>query len=294
MDTELYQILSLALLGLVVLVLLAVLSSLRRLRKTLAGAAGAKAAEAAPDRAEEQREPEAATIAEEPSEIAPAPAAAATPEPEPEPSLGTAGLGAAGFGAPPAGSEPVTQEPAATTPEPGPAAETPTDAPAWDEQEDKTAAQYQPPLAREPEPEPEPAQPAETGYGLEGTGATAVGGPATEPQASQAEVEEEPQEQPFERDGKWFFRRGDELLTYEETTGQWVPAGGPQPGTAAPSPTPVQEDDTQRFETGPEASQETEEPPAASTEGGFWKCPSCGAVNGSTATTCRMCFTARP
>ncbi len=26
----------------------------------------------------------------------------------------------------------------------------------------------------------------------------------------------------------------------------------------------------------------------------FWKCPSCGVVNGSTAMTCRMCFTARP
>ena len=30
------------------------------------------------------------------------------------------------------------------------------------------------------------------------------------------------------------------------------------------------------------------------TEAGHWKCPTCGAVNGSTATSCRMCFTARP
>jgi ribosomal protein L40E len=27
--------------------------------------------------------------------------------------------------------------------------------------------------------------------------------------------------------------------------------------------------------------------------GSGWKCPNCGAVNGSTATSCRMCFTAR-
>ena len=32
-------------------------------------------------------------------------------------------------------------------------------------------------------------------------------------------------------------------------------------------------------------------PEAAST---YWKCPSCGVVNGSTASLCRMCFTARP
>jgi hypothetical protein len=27
--------------------------------------------------------------------------------------------------------------------------------------------------------------------------------------------------------------------------------------------------------------------------GSFWKCASCGAINGSTATSCRMCFTPR-
>jgi hypothetical protein len=293
MDTELYQILSLALLGLIVLVLLAVLSSLGRLRKTLAAGAGAQAAERAPE--EERREPEATTMAEEPADLAPATAATAaatTPEPQPEPSLGTAGLGAAGFGAPPEGSQVETQEPAAAEPEPQPAAETPTSAPAWDEEEDKFAAQYQPPVARQPEPEAEPVQPAETGYGLEGAGAGAA---AAEPQAAEPAATEEPKEQPFERDGKWFFRRGDELLTYEESTGQWVPAEGPQTGTAAaPSAAPVQEDDTQRFETTPETSEGAEEPVAATSSGGFWKCPSCGAVNGSTATTCRMCFTARP
>ena len=34
--------------------------------------------------------------------------------------------------------------------------------------------------------------------------------------------------------------------------------------------------------------------PAPATSDSFWKCPACGAVNGSTAATCRMCFTPRP
>jgi hypothetical protein len=40
----------------------------------------------------------------------------------------------------------------------------------------------------------------------------------------------------------------------------------------------------------------TTEPEAEEEPGqqGFWKCPTCGAVNGSTATSCRMCFAARP
>jgi hypothetical protein len=263
MDTELYQILSLALLGLIALVLLAVLSSLGRLRKAVTEGRVARAPEET--EAERKREPEAATIAEEPAGLSPA-TAAATSGPEPQPSLGTtvgtSGLGAAGFGAPPSSVEPQ------------PAAETPAAGPAWDDEEDKFAAQYQPPAAGT-EPEPEPAEPQSP----------------------------EPQEQPFERDDKWFFRRGDELLAYEETTGQWVPAGGAPAGVppAAAQPADVQgsgqegtaETDTQRFAT---TGAGTDEEPAAatSTGGGFWKCPSCGAVNGSTATTCRMCFTARP
>lgn len=90
-----------------------------------------------------------------------------------------------------------------------------------------------------------------------------------------------PEEQPFERDGRWWFKRGDELLVYDEQTGQWQPApanaamtigGGSRPA-AQPS-----------FGTG-QAGEGTS---------GFWKCPSCGAVNGSTSATCRMCFAARP
>lgn len=89
---------------------------------------------------------------------------------------------------------------------------------------------------------------------------------------------DEPQEQPFERDGRWWFRRGDELLVYEESTGQWVPA--PVQTAPAPSPAPAQ------TQTGL-AQGEAE-------AGAFWRCAQCGAVNGATATSCRMCFSPRP
>lgn len=128
-----------------------------------------------------------------------------------------------------------------------------------------------------------------------------------ERQASQAEAErqaqqaggaaEEPQEQPFERDGRWWFRRGDELLVYEERTGQWVaapPAGtGVATGAAEQAPeerAPVEEThQPQADQTQSEGVHQFPEEP-----GPFWKCPTCGAVNGSTATSCRMCFTQRP
>ncbi|HEX2049587.1 MAG TPA: hypothetical protein VHJ34_03020 [Actinomycetota bacterium] len=94
--------------------------------------------------------------------------------------------------------------------------------------------------------------------------------------ARHAAADDEPHEQPFERDGRWWFRRGSELLVYDERAQEWVQApvdaGAAQPGAA------------------------TEEVAAAPSEGAgsFWKCPNCGAVNGSTATSCRMCFSARP
>ncbi|MDQ3662342.1 MAG: hypothetical protein M3454_15060 [Actinomycetota bacterium] len=82
-----------------------------------------------------------------------------------------------------------------------------------------------------------------------------------------------PEEQPFERGGRWWFKRGQELLVYEEQTAQWVPAPATEIPAAEPEPGPV---------GGP------------ATQSGFWRCPSCGAINGSTASTCRMCFAARP
>jgi hypothetical protein len=85
---------------------------------------------------------------------------------------------------------------------------------------------------------------------------------------------DEPEEQPFERDGKWWFKRGGELLVYDEGTGQWV--ASPQ-GAGAPL-----------------ASTQTVTAPVVQADAGEgWKCSSCGAVNGSTATSCRMCFAPR-
>jgi hypothetical protein len=87
---------------------------------------------------------------------------------------------------------------------------------------------------------------------------------------------DEPEEQPFERDGRWWFKRGGELLVYDEGTGQWVAAPGG--GAAAP--------------IGTSTATQTQVTPAADAGEG-WKCSSCGAVNGSTATSCRMCFAPR-
>jgi hypothetical protein len=122
----------------------------------------------------------------------------------------------------------------------------------------------EPAVAEAPQPEPEPA-------------------PAAKPVATAGE--EEPEGQPFERDGRWWFRRGDELLVYDEMSGQWQPA--PQQATSTTN--------TQEVPAGEaEHSLGAQAPVEAAQPGAFWKCPSCGAVNGSTATSCRMCFTPRP
>jgi hypothetical protein len=89
-----------------------------------------------------------------------------------------------------------------------------------------------------------------------------------------------PEEQPIEREGRWWFKRGGELLLYDETTAQWVPA---------PMPEARRGDEPPGNSNGVEFGGA-----AAATQASFWKCPSCGAVNGSTASTCRMCFAARP
>ena len=90
---------------------------------------------------------------------------------------------------------------------------------------------------------------------------------------------DEPEEQPFERDGRWWFKRGGELLVYDEGTGQWVAA--PQAASAVTA--------------GPAATSTfaAVSPVATAEAGEGWKCSSCGAVNGSTATSCRMCFSPR-
>lgn len=103
---------------------------------------------------------------------------------------------------------------------------------------------------------------------------------------------DDPQEEPFQRDGRWWFRRGDELLLYNEGTGQWEPAPDSVPGAAAPAPaaaTPAQAEPVTSA-----ATTATAMPAVADQVATFWKCPTCGAVNGSTAASCRMCFAARP
>lgn len=100
---------------------------------------------------------------------------------------------------------------------------------------------------------------------------------------------DEPEEQPFERDGRWWFKRGGELLVYDEGTGQWVAAPAPAAGgggiAAAPAST------TPAYSSESTTAQTSVSPRVDTGEG--WKCASCGAVNGSTATTCRMCFATR-
>jgi outer membrane biosynthesis protein TonB len=140
------------------------------------------------------------------------------------------------------------------------------------------------------EPEPEPV--------------AAVQEPVAEPEPeAEAEPEpvaveaaaEEPQEQPFERDGRWWFRRGDELLVYDEATGQWVASPHEAAPAAAPQPAGAMATTISGITGASQVSQQREVQAATEPEAaGFWKCPSCGAVNGSTATSCRMCFAARP
>jgi hypothetical protein len=181
-------------------------------------------------------------------------------------------------------------------------------------------------------------------------------------------ADELPEEQPFERGGRWWFKRGDELLVYEEQTGQWAtaPEGAfaaasgagaafqpsteevstqqatPESVTSAAPPsdteasplentgtlgaisdetatawrtddTPAETADAATVGAGEpepaaadtslwglgESTAPSEETGATEASGGegeatFWKCASCGAVNGSTASTCRMCFAKRP
>lgn len=107
---------------------------------------------------------------------------------------------------------------------------------------------------------------------------------------------DDPQEEPFQRDGRWWFRRGDELLLYDEASGQWQPAPSDSPG-ASPTTTAGSTEPAgagTAAGTGVQTTQVGSAPSVADQVATFWKCPTCGAVNGSTAATCRMCFAARP
>jgi hypothetical protein len=149
----------------------------------------------------------------------------------------------------------------------------------------------------EPTPAAEATGYAEPGYAEEEPAPRAVSVFEAEEAASATGPEDEPQEQPFERDGRWWFRRGGELLVYDEQTGQWLAAPGPTvaasvaQGTQGATPSAAVATETR---TSVSELSANSEPSSSEHSGGFWKCPSCGAVNGSTATSCRMCFSARP
>lgn len=79
----------------------------------------------------------------------------------------------------------------------------------------------------------------------------------------------------------------------ETTTPAEVPATTtPAEATQAPIPEPVSPPgsitEVEPAVTPPPAD------PSDQASGGHWKCPACGVINGSTATSCRMCFAARP
>ncbi len=115
-----------------------------------------------------------------------------------------------------------------------------------------------------------------------------------------------PEGQPFERDGRWWFRRDGELLVYDDATSEWkaAPETGPASPATGPAVTAANVDKTARGETlGGGATTAILERGPLTHEGPLrprsegatsWKCRTCGATNGSAATGCRMCFSARP
>jgi hypothetical protein len=180
----------------------------------------------------------------------------------------------------------------------------------------------------------EPAVAIETPAVEEDTGRTGDVTEATAPD----------EEGPFERDGRWWFRRDGDLLVYDEQLEEWVdpnaaPAAQPEQETAEPEPVATESvalapeptveaapevephplDEAREWKAPAQSAPVTEttpieeaspapipEPvsaPAPITEtsegaqgesGTHWKCPACGVINGSTASSCRMCFAARP
>jgi hypothetical protein len=187
----------------------------------------------------------------------------------------------------------------------------------------------------------------ETGWATPAAGTSAASDDLELGEQVRSSFDNEPEEQPFEKDGRWWFKRGGEVLVYDEQTGQWMPTTAPEKSPLVASaeepalattfssvgsdPDPLEPEvssattelptyTTEREpilysdatptsdvipelvtdpnpEPEPEAEPEPEpepEPAAETKPGSFWKCPSCGAVNGSTAASCRMCFTPRP
>ena len=312
-DRDLFQVLSLALLLIAVLVLLAMLSTLSRVSKILQDQL-THLKDGSLDRATPTSlsEEEPASLIEEEDDVDDLPLLASPSLSEPEPITDAPG--------PVSGDDlplELSQDYAAgdqwgSTPlEPAVAG-------------DESGADAFAGLADASDPETSSVSPSDQAvdpFTGETAGVAGTGALGDEPFSSQTGIEggdefdrgadssvtaasTQEEEQPFERNGRWYFRRDGELLVYDEGTGEWVAAesGGQEAassweepeledaGTSAVGEPDQGTDETAQFDSfeQPEASEE----PAAA--GGFWKCSSCGAVNGSTASTCRMCFAARP
>ena len=199
-------------------------------------------------------------------------------------------------GAAEADPAPTKTEPQAAEPEPVAAAAAVTPA-----AQAAPEAQAVAPVA-ETTPSPEDTQAATIRAVLSQHGVTEASSPASGSAAETPEPasvvaahidSDEPEEEPFQRDGRWWFKRGAELLVYNEGTAQWEPADRPGHwGSGASDTTEAAAPAAASTATLPTAT--TAPQPAVGTTGTGWKCPSCGAINGSTAASCRMCFTARP
>lgn len=115
------------------------------------------------------------------------------------------------------------------------------------------------------------------------------------PSAAPSEQEEAP-EGPFERDGRWWFRRGEELLVYDEQRGEWTPEIHPLEDASGWDEVPVAVVDAPSSIAAPGTSEPAGSPAPTGPDEPVkhWRCPTCGAVNGLTAASCRMCFAARP
>ena len=111
---------------------------------------------------------------------------------------------------------------------------------------------------------------------------------APEPSRRETAVaaETQPEEGPFERGGWWWFRRGEQLLVYDEVTEQWIEA--PARGLAG-RPAPGASNGNVETSGAPSVAATAPNEP-----GELWECRDCGAVNAAAARSCRMCFSTRP
>ncbi|HYN35448.1 MAG TPA: Ran-binding zinc finger domain-containing protein [Actinomycetota bacterium] len=313
-DKDLYQLLSLGLLLIAVLVLLALLTALSRvnklLRQQLTELKGGST----------DQTPEVATSATEPVGEEDFPALASDSEFQDETGLVESSSDEAA-GEPAHDEFAASSEPASTSSEPGLVgggllvgdSEGFSDTSMPEPETARTSAeQAMDPFTGEsagitstPEEESDPfgAQPVGAADAVDEEHPFETGA------ADSGTIASEEEEQPFEKDGRWYFKRDEELLVYDEGTGDWVAAESTEVGTVSDSPawgtsgvsdgagsdvageSTAATEQSDAIESADAGSDVAQEPAAA---GGFWKCPSCGAVNGSTASTCRMCFAARP